>query len=75
LADRKEEAAVEESALDGLAVLAGKANAPRKEILRTLVAVQGQGNPQLGRKSQEVLSNVCKATPREIEKARQTAHP
>jgi outer membrane protein assembly factor BamB len=75
LADKKEEAVVKESALDGLAVLAGKANAPRKEILRTLVAVQGEGNPRLAKKAQEVLSSVCKATPAEIEAARRAARP
>ena len=75
LADGKEEAVVKESALDGLAVLAGKANAPREEILRALVAVQGQGNPRLAKKAQEILSDACKATPAEIEKARQAARP
>ena len=73
LADRKEEAVVKESALDGLAILAGKANAPREEILRALVAVEGQGNPRLAKKAQEVLSDACKASPAEIERARQAA--
>jgi outer membrane protein assembly factor BamB len=75
LADQKEEAVVKESALDGLAILAGKANAPRNEILRALIAVEGQGNPRLAKKAEEVLSNACKATPAEIEQARQTARP
>ena len=71
LADRDgDEAVVKQSALDGLALLAGKATAPREAILRTLVAVQGYGNPRLARKAQEILDTVCKATPAEIEKAR-----
>ena len=75
LTDRKEEAVVKQSALDGLAVLADKANALCEEILPALVAVQAEGNPRLAKKAQEVLSNVCKASPAEIEKARQTARP
>ena len=75
LADRKEEAVVKESALDGLATLAGKANAPREDILRALVAVQGQGNPRLAKKAQKILSDPCKATAEEIEKARRAAAP
>ncbi len=74
LADReREEAVVKQSALDGLAILAGKANVQREEILRTLVAVQGYGNPRLAKKSQEILSKVYQATPAEIEKARRAA--
>ena len=76
LADREgEEAVVKQSALEGLAIVAGKATAQREEILRMLVAVQGYGNPRLAKKSQEILSNVCKATPVEIAKAQHTARP
>ena len=75
LADKKEEAVVKESALDGLATLAGKAGAPRAEFLRALVAVQGGGNPRLAKKAATVLSDACKATPAEIERARQAARP
>jgi HEAT repeat protein len=68
-----EEAVVKQSALDGLALLAGQANAQREEVLRALVAVQQCGNPRLARKSQEILSNVYTATPGEIERARHAA--
>ena len=59
LADREgEEAVVKESALDGLAILADKAHAQREEIVRTLVAVQGHGNPRLAKKSHEILQRM-----------------
>ena len=71
LADREgEEAVVKQSALDGLALLAGQAQVQHASILRTLVAVQGYGNPRLAKQAQEILSNVCKASPAEIEKSR-----
>ncbi len=73
LADREQEAVVKESALDGLALLAGKATSNREEILRALVAVEGQGNPRLAKKAEEILSAVYKATSAEIEKARQNS--
>jgi outer membrane protein assembly factor BamB len=71
LADGKEEAVVKESALDGLSILAGKSNAPREAILCALVAVQGSGNPRLAKKAEKILTKDFKATPAEIEKARQ----
>ncbi len=75
IADGKEEAVVKESALDGLATLAAHPGAPREEILRALVAVEGGSNPRLAKKAQTVLSDDCKATPAEIEKATQTTRP
>jgi outer membrane protein assembly factor BamB len=73
LADQKEEAVVKESALDGLAALASKAGAPREEILRALVTVQGSGNPRLAKKATKILNDDYKPTPAEIEKARRAA--
>ena len=68
-----EEAVVKQSALEGLAVLAGRADAQRAEILAALVGVSGCGNPRLAKQSQEMLRDVYKATPAEIEKARHPA--
>lgn len=71
LADRnEEEAVVRQSALDGLAILADKAEGQREEILRTLLVVQGCGNPRLAKGAQKILNNVYKASPAEVEKVR-----
>ncbi len=71
LADgEREEPVVRQSALDGLAALAGKAGAQRAEILRALAAVQQARNPRLAQSAQEILANAYKATPAELERAR-----
>jgi len=71
LTDRNEqESVVKESALDGLAALAGKAQAQREEIVQTLTAIQAGGNPRLAKKSQRILSNVYQAVPAEAEETR-----
>jgi hypothetical protein len=62
---------VRQSALDGLALLAPKVTGQRQAILQTLVATMEDRNPRLTKKSREVLESVYKATPTEIEKARQ----
>ena len=70
---RKEEPVVRESALEGLAALAGKAGAQRQEIIQALLGIAEGRNPRLAKKAREILDTVYKATPAEIEKARRAS--
>jgi outer membrane protein assembly factor BamB/HEAT repeat protein len=68
LNDPEEDSVVKQSALDGLAILAAKAGVQREEIVRTLVILQGGGNPRLAKKAQDILSNAYQATPAVLQK-------
>lgn len=74
LADQqREEAVVRQSALEGLAALAGRVTAQRQEVIRSLLAVQQGRNPRLAKRAQEILQDVYKPTPAELEKVRRGA--
>jgi len=68
---QREEAVVRQSALDGLAALAGGVTAQRQEVVQALVGVMEDENPRLAEKAREILQLVSKTAPAEIDKARQ----
>jgi outer membrane protein assembly factor BamB len=67
---QREEIAVRQSALEGLAALAGKVTVERPEVLRSLACVVAGPNPRLARLAEETLRNVYHATQAEMERAR-----
>jgi outer membrane protein assembly factor BamB len=69
----REEAVVRQSALEGLAALAGKVTAQRSEVMQALAGMQRGHNPRLAKRAEEVLRGVYKATPLEMEQARDAA--
>ena len=65
----KEEPVVRQSALEGLALLAPKAGEQRQAVIAVLAAVAEERNPELAKRSREVLEKIYKATPAEIDRA------
>jgi outer membrane protein assembly factor BamB len=66
----REEPVVRQSALEGLADLAAKVADQRQTVIQLLVAVMHDRNPRLAQKAREILDNVYKATPAELERVR-----
>jgi hypothetical protein len=56
--------------LEGLADLAAKVADQRQTVIQLLVAVMHDRNPRLAQKAREILDNVYKATPAELERVR-----
>ena len=70
---RREEAVVRQAALDGLATLGDQATAQRSEIVRALAAAASDRNFRLAKKAEEMLQKVYRATPSELDQAREVA--
>ena len=67
---QREEAVVRQSALDGLAAMAGQVAEHRLDVLETLASVAADPNPRLAAKAKGLLDNPYRATPAEMEKVR-----
>jgi len=60
---KREDAVVKESAIEGLAALAGRVTTERQDIVQALTRVSGEGNPRLAKKARDVVQTVYKAAP------------